>query len=101
MLTLTQSTYDGMIYNVETIKTMLDGKIDTLHFDEAWLPHAAFHDFYQDMHAIGPGAHDARHRLIFATHSTDKLLAGLSQASQILVRDSEARASMASSTKPT
>ena len=32
---------------------MLDGKIDTLHFDEAWLPHAAFHDFYGDYHAIG------------------------------------------------
>ena len=27
--------------------------IDTLHFDEAWLPHAAFHEFYSDMHAIG------------------------------------------------
>ena len=32
---------------------MLDGKIDTLHFDEAWLPHATFHDFYRGMHAIG------------------------------------------------
>ena len=42
-----------MLYNVETLKDMLDGKIDTLHFDEAWLPHATFHDFYRDMHAIG------------------------------------------------
>jgi Holliday junction resolvase RusA-like endonuclease len=53
VLTITQSTYDGIIYNVDTIKEMLDGYIDTLHFDEAWLPHAAFHDFYQGMHAIG------------------------------------------------
>ena len=53
VLTLTQSTYDGILYNVETINEQLDGKIDTLHFDEAWLPHAAFHDFYRDMHAIG------------------------------------------------
>ena len=53
MLTLTQSTYDGILYNVETIKSLLDGQVDTLHFDEAWLPHAAFHDFYSDMHAIG------------------------------------------------
>ena len=43
VLTITQSTYDGILYNVEDIKEMLDGKIDTLHFDEAWLPHAAFH----------------------------------------------------------
>ena len=46
ILTLTQSTYDGVLYNTETIKHALDGYIDTLHFDEAWLPHAAFHDFY-------------------------------------------------------
>ncbi|HEY8709140.1 MAG TPA: Orn/Lys/Arg decarboxylase N-terminal domain-containing protein, partial [Burkholderiaceae bacterium] len=43
VMTLTQSTYDGVIYNTETIKKMLDGYVDTLHFDEAWLPHAAFH----------------------------------------------------------
>jgi arginine decarboxylase len=42
VLTITQSTYDGILYNVEEIKEMLDGVIDTLHFDEAWLPHAAF-----------------------------------------------------------
>ena len=48
ILTITQSTYDGVIYNVEVIKQMLDGQIDTLHFDEAWLPHAGFHDFYKD-----------------------------------------------------
>ena len=35
VLTITQSTYDGILYNVEDIKEMLDGKIDTLHFDEA------------------------------------------------------------------
>ena len=46
VLTLTQSTYDGVLYNTETIKNMLDGYVDTLHFDEAWLPHAAFHPFY-------------------------------------------------------
>ncbi|MFX7329186.1 hypothetical protein ABTI69_20580, partial [Acinetobacter baumannii] len=55
ILTITQSTYDGVLYNVEAIKDVLDGEIDTLHFDEAWLPHAAFHDFYGDYHAIGEG----------------------------------------------
>jgi arginine decarboxylase len=89
ILTLTQSTYDGIIYNVETLKGLLDGKIATLHFDEAWLPHATFHDFYKDMHAISRYRPRPRESMIFSTQSTHKLLAGLSQASQILVRDSE------------
>ncbi|MDH4284554.1 MAG: arginine/lysine/ornithine decarboxylase [Gallionellaceae bacterium] len=91
VLTITQSTYDGILYNVETIKGMLDGEIDTLHFDEAWLPHAAFHKFYRDMHAIGQGRKPCKESLVFSTQSTHKLLAGLSQASQILVQDSEAK----------
>jgi arginine decarboxylase len=89
VLTITQSTYDGVIYNVEEIKEMLDGKIDTLHFDEAWLPHAAFHDFYGDYHAIGEGRPRCKESMVFSTQSTHKLLAGLSQASQILVQDAE------------
>lgn len=89
LLTITQSTYDGILYNVEEIKTLLDGKIDVLHFDEAWLPHAAFHDFYGDYHAIGADRNPCQNSMIFATQSTHKLLAGLSQASQILVQDSQ------------
>jgi arginine decarboxylase len=91
ILTITQSTYDGVLYNVEMLKDVLGNTIDTLHFDEAWLPHAAFHDFYRDMHAIGkdrPRPHDP---MIFSTQSTHKLLAGLSQASQILVQESDTR----------
>jgi arginine decarboxylase len=91
ILTITQSTYDGILYNVEMLKEMVDGHIDTLHFDEAWLPHAAFHDFYQNMHAIGRNRPRAKESMIFATQSTHKLLAGLSQASQILVRESQTR----------
>ncbi len=91
VLTITQSTYDGILYNVDTIKELLGDFIDTLHFDEAWLPHAAFHDFYRGMHAIGKGRPRSRDALVFATQSTHKLLAGLSQASQILVQDSETR----------
>jgi arginine decarboxylase len=91
VLTVTQSTYDGVVYNVDTIKEMLDGKVDTLHFDEAWLPHATFHDFYRGMHAIGTDRARCRESMIFSTQSTHKMLAGLSQASQILVQDSETR----------
>jgi arginine decarboxylase len=89
ILTITQSTYDGVVYNVEMLKEVLGDAIDVLHFDEAWLPHAAFHDFYRDMHAIGRDRPRPKAPLIYATHSTHKLLAGISQASQILVQESE------------
>ncbi|MDE2048591.1 MAG: arginine/lysine/ornithine decarboxylase, partial [Betaproteobacteria bacterium] len=93
ILTLTQSTYDGIVYNVDEIKRELDGQVDTLHFDEAWLPHAAFHEYYRGMHAIRPGSEGARAKntMVFATQSTHKLLAGISQASQILVQDAVKR----------
>ena len=91
VLTITQSTYDGVVYNVEMIKEMLDGRVDSLHFDEAWLPHATFHDFYKNMHAVGRDRDRPKKSLVFATQSTHKLLAGISQASQILVQDSEER----------
>ncbi len=91
ILTITQGTYDGVLYNAEMIKNMLSTEIDTLHFDEAWLPHASFHPFYENMHAIGHGRARSKDALVFATQSTHKLLAGLSQASQILVQDSETR----------
>ena len=91
MLTITQSTYDGVIYNVEEIKGMLDGKIENLMFDEAWLPHAAFHEFYGDYHAIGEDRPRCKTSMLFSTQSTHKLLAGLSQASQILVQEAEGR----------
>lgn len=91
ILTLTQSTYDGVLYNTETIKKSLDGYIDTLHFDEAWLPHAAFHKFYGSFHAMGKNRARPDNQLVFATQSTHKLLAGISQASQVLVQDSPGR----------
>src|SRR5262245_3408925 len=89
VLTITQSTYDGVLYNVDQIKAMQDGFTDTLHFDEAWLPHATFHEFYKGMHAIGKDRTRTKTSMVFSTQSTHKLLDGLSQASQILVADSE------------
>ncbi len=91
VMTLTQSTYDGVIYNTETIKDLLDGYIDALHFDEAWLPHAAFHPIYGTYHAMGKNRPRPREALVFSTQSTHKLLAGISQASHVLVQDSQNR----------
>ena len=89
VLTLTQSTYDGVLYNTETIKQMLDGYIPNLHFDEAWLPHAAFHPFYGTYHAMGKKRARPVHSMVYSTQSIHKLLAGISQASHVLVQDSQ------------
>jgi arginine decarboxylase len=89
VLTLTQSTYDGVLYNTEAIKTMLDGYVANLHFDEAWLPHAAFHPFYGNFHAMGKKRTRPMESVVYATQSIHKLLAGISQASHVLVQDSQ------------
>ena len=89
IMSLTQSTYDGVLYNTETIKGLLDGYIDNLHFDEAWLPHAAFHPFYGTYHAMGKKRPRPRRSVVYSTQSIHKLLAGISQASQVLVQDSQ------------
>ena len=89
VLTLTQSTYDGVLYNTETIKHMLDGYVANLHFDEAWLPHAAFHSFYGHFHAMGKKRERPKESVVYSTQSIHKLLAGISQASHVLVQDSQ------------
>ncbi|MDR0274690.1 MAG: arginine/lysine/ornithine decarboxylase [Burkholderiaceae bacterium] len=89
IMSLTQSTYDGVLYNTETIKQMLDGYVDNLHFDEAWLPHAAFHPFYGPYHAMGKKRARPKQSVVYSTQSIHKLLAGISQASHVLVQDSQ------------
>jgi len=89
VLTLTQSTYDGVLYNTQTVKSMLDGFVENIHFDEAWLPHAAFHPFYGSYHAMGKNRLRPKHAMVYATQSIHKLLAGISQASHVLVQDSQ------------
>ncbi|HYE38835.1 MAG TPA: aminotransferase class I/II-fold pyridoxal phosphate-dependent enzyme, partial [Ramlibacter sp.] len=89
ILTLTQSTYDGVLYNTETIKGMLDGYVEALHFDEAWIPHACFHPFYGSFHAMGKKRPRPQKSLVYSTQSIHKLLAGISQASHVLVQDAK------------
>ena len=89
ILTVTQSTYDGVLYDTEAIKGMLDGYVDNLHFDEAWVPHAAFHPFYGTYHAMGKKRARPKQSVVYSTQSIHKLLAGISQASQVLVQDSQ------------
>ena len=86
---LTNSTYDGLCYNVERVEELLGQSVDRLHFDEAWYAYARFNPLYRGHFAMRDVDHEARKEgpTIFATQSTHKLLAALSQASMIHVRD--------------
>ncbi|CAM2186399.1 arginine decarboxylase, degradative [Burkholderia latens] len=86
---ITNSTYDGLCYNVARVEELLGQSVDRLHFDEAWYGYARFNPIYRDRYAMhgDPAQHDASKPTVFATQSTHKLLAALSQASFIHVRD--------------
>ena len=86
---ITNSTYDGLCYNVRRVEELLGQSVDRLHFDEAWYGYARFNPLYRDRYAMhgDPAEHGEDKPTVFATQSTHKLLAALSQASMIHVRD--------------
>jgi arginine decarboxylase len=86
---LTNSTYDGLCYNVQRVQALLGQSVDRMLFDEAWFGYARFNPIYRDRFAMrGDNKSPDRDRpTVFATQSTHKLLAALSQASMIHVRD--------------
>ena len=90
LMVITNSTYDGLCYNIDGIKQALGDSVEVLHFDEAWYAYANFHEFYDGYHAIS-STHPARspNAITFATQSTHKLLAALSQASMIHIQNSD------------
>ncbi|MCF7852588.1 MAG: hypothetical protein K9M07_05045 [Simkaniaceae bacterium] len=83
---VTNSTYDGLIYDVVAIKTLLQEMVTHLHFDEAWYGYARFHPLYCDRYAMCE-THTEKHPTVYATQSTHKLLAAFSQASMIHIKD--------------
>jgi len=86
---LTNCTYDGLCYNASQAQDLLSQCSPRVHFDEAWYGYARFNPLYADHYAMrgNPADHPKDAPTVFATHSTHKLLAALSQASYIHVRD--------------
>ena len=86
---ITNCTYDGMCYQAELAQDLLAASVDRIHFDEAWYGYARFNDMYRGRYAMrgDPGDHPRDGPTVFATHSTHKLLAALSQTSFIHIRD--------------
>jgi lysine decarboxylase/arginine decarboxylase len=84
---VTNSTYDGFCYHAKTVEDLLAKSVDSIHFDEAWYGYARFNPMYRDRFAMRDGPHDQDGPTVFATQSTHKLLAALSQASMIHIRN--------------
>ncbi|MGB8891233.1 MAG: Orn/Lys/Arg decarboxylase N-terminal domain-containing protein [Methanoregula sp.] len=84
---ITNSTYDGLCYHAKDVETLLGKSVDSIHFDEAWYAYARFNPLYRDRFAMRDGAKDEKGPTVFATQSTHKLLAALSQASMVHVRN--------------
>ena len=84
---LTNSTDDGLCYDARRVVELLDPSVDRIHFDEALHAHARFNPLYRGRHAMHGDLRHHRGPTVFATHSTHKLLAALSQASLLHIRD--------------
>jgi arginine decarboxylase len=86
---VTNSTYDGLCYDSEEVEKLLGESVDRIHLDEAWYSYARFNPIYEKRFAMrgDPKSHKPSDPTVFATQSTHKLLAALSQSSYILVRD--------------
>ena len=84
---ITNSTYDGLCYHAEWVENELGKSVDSIHFDEAWYGYARFNPMYNNRFAMRNGAENPEGPTVFATQSTHKLLAALSQASMVHVRN--------------
>ncbi len=84
---VTNCTYDGLCYDAVKVQDLLAQSCDRIHFDEAWYGYARFNPMYADHFAMRGDPADHEGPTVFATHSTHKLLAALSQSSFIHVRD--------------
>ncbi|WP_108650732.1 lysine decarboxylase [Dongshaea marina] len=79
---ITNSTYDGLLYNTDSIKKTLD--VASIHFDSAWVPYTNFHPIYKGR--CGMSGERVEGKVFYETQSTHKLLAAFSQASMIHVK---------------
>jgi arginine decarboxylase len=91
MAVVTNSTYDGLCYDAVRVADLLGASTRTVQFDEAWFAYAHFNPLYERRYGMAVDADtlSAGHRpTVFASQSTHKLLAALSQAAMIHVKES-------------
>jgi arginine decarboxylase len=84
---VTNSTYDGTMYDTAQLVACLGQVAEHVLLDEAWIPYAAFHPVYAGHFGMADGKDSGADRpTVITTMSTHKMLAALSQASMIHIR---------------
>lgn len=88
---ITNSTYDGVCYNVKKLKRALEPIADNLHFDEAWYAYAKFYPIYDGFFGMTQDETTPTTPPIYVAQSTHKLLTAFSQASMLHVKNGGSR----------
>ncbi|WP_062347291.1 Orn/Lys/Arg decarboxylase N-terminal domain-containing protein [Herbidospora yilanensis] len=86
---VTNSTYDGVCYDAIRVAELLGASVPRVHFDEAWFAYGRFNPLYAGRYGMAVDVHTLPgpdRPTVFATQSTHKLLAALSQAAMLHVR---------------
>ena len=83
---VTNSTYDGTMYNTDLVLSRLRDVVPAVLLDEAWIPYAPFHPVFSHHYAMAPRQHRPDDATVFSTTSVHKMLASFSQGSMIHVR---------------
>lgn len=86
---VTNSTYDGLCYDVNKVVEQLKQSVPRIHFDEAWYAYAKFHELYEGRYAMGVPDDMPDRPQIFAVQSTHKMLAAFSMGSMVHVKLSD------------
>ncbi|GAA2400493.1 Orn/Lys/Arg decarboxylase N-terminal domain-containing protein [Actinomadura vinacea] len=88
---ITNSTYDGLCYDAVRVAELLSASVPRVHFDEAWFAYARFNPLYERRYGMAVDERSLagpQRPTVFATQSTHKLLAALSQSSMLHMRPS-------------
>jgi arginine decarboxylase len=83
---VTNSTYDGLCYDVNRVVTELAQSVPRIHFDEAWYAYAKFHPIYRGRFAMDVPDDMPERPALFAVQSTHKMLAAFSMASMVHIK---------------
>ncbi len=86
---ITNSTYDGLCYNVNQVVEQLSKSVPRVHFDEAWYAYAKFHPIYRGRYAMGVPDDMENRPTIFSVQSTHKMLAAFSMGSMVHIKLSD------------
>ena len=86
---VTNSTYDGLCYDVNRVVSELAPSVPRIHFDEAWYAYAKFHQIYRGRYAMGVPDNMPDRPALFSVQSTHKMLAAFSMGSMVHVKLSD------------